>query len=249
MNVFSSIGSEHEVTLEQAILIYRSRPSGSDSRRWDFSTQGGVIATVHTVTDNVISAGVVATEESVRHLTADLTGRTAGMTLIPSHVLAISSDYMAWHSPASRRRMWFQPADSVKAEAADLVKFSGEHFPQPPLLFIAGTHGLRVFALKSGNRPTERTTVYRAPYWNVGNSGNLCVGSTRLPKDLLSSNIPGFEAAFFQSRFTHPTIHGCQLAKTRHSLLWTKLANKRAFPIDQLVSTKRTLGQLLAQPK
>lgn len=243
MKVYNgNVSGSLKVTLQRAILIYTSEDRNADSYAGMGSAQA--LATVHEVEDGQLGPGVLASTKAIRVLATDLMGR-AGAQFIPPHLLALGFNCMAWYCKPQARRLWFQPAE--KHESAELVKLSGDLFPQPPLLFIAAHHTLRVFALATTARPNARTALYHAPYWNVNSFGTLCAGSTRLPDELVPENTAAFEEGFYKSRFTHPSAQG-RTSVTPHSALWIKLVNRKRFPLAELVRCQKlTIAQALAK--
>lgn len=47
----------------------------------------------------------------------------------------------------------------------------------PPLLWLANKQNLVIFALASDRRPTEKTMLYHAPFFNVYDNGSVCMGT------------------------------------------------------------------------
>lgn len=253
MNVVNQIGGGTQTRLKHAILLYEQETIRKEGSHSHSNGPSQPVATIHPVVNGVIGAGVAASEDAVRKLAVDLLALSGGMKMQPSTVLAVGLDGMAWHCPPGQRQMWFAPHEPRKDDKEEKVnypklrKLTGETFPQPHLIFIATKRTFRVFALLGEGRPTEKSAVYRAPYWNVSNSGVLCIGSTRFPKNLTPALIPQYEAAFFKSEFTHPTVHGCKIAKDGHDQLWIRNVGKRRFPTAQLMRIpKLTVGGLLA---
>jgi PRTRC genetic system protein B len=120
--------------------------------------------------------------------------------------------------------------------------------PHPALLFAVVQGSWYVFALAKNERPNKTTELQFAPYFNVYDSGGICVGSARVPQGISSDSIPVWEAAFFESEFTH--VNGNQ-RKASHPrgeyALWKELLDGvyRTFPVEYLVPTKRTLTGLM----
>lgn len=123
---------------------------------------------------------------------------------------------------------------------------AGKRFPQPPLLFRVQHRSLDIRALRKNERPTLDTKPYRAPYWNVNDGGNVCLGSTRVPRETNLSTLARWEKSFFESEFTH--------ANSAHKLaehpggfigLWKSLIGKPSFPTEYLADAKETLQQFI----
>ena len=121
--------------------------------------------------------------------------------------------------------------------------------PCPGLIFIVTNKAWKVFAYKGRQRPGAGTPMFVAPFFNVWNTGNICVGNARLPKGDRSHQSEAWEEAFFRSYFTHPNIHtprGLTRYRAGAFALWRDLLDGRfaRFPTRLLVSTGRTLGEI-----
>jgi PRTRC genetic system protein B len=174
------------------------------------------VATTHAVRRvqgrHEIEPGTPVTGAAVAQLARDL-GRHSRDVLLPEHMLAVNQERMLWWCPASRRRIWFKPADKDHKDLDRLKKLNGKFVFHPPLLFVARGGHLRVLAMQENRRPTAETRLFRAPYWNLDGAGHLCVGTARMPREVDPALITRFEDGFFNSAFSH-SHWGHQL--TRH---------------------------------
>lgn len=246
MKIQSDLDRQTTVTLNQAILLYHVTSGAAHNTC-------SVIATVHDVIEGAqkrptLGPGVAATKGAITDLARSLmSGLNTRLEFVSPTIIAAGLDCLVWYAPATRRQLWFKPSSMAgeKKVNAGLLRVSGETFPQPPLLFCATEGNFRVFALKENTRPTPRTRLCRAPYWNTqGDDGVVCIGSTRFPSTLSPSTLPEFEKAYFKSEFTHPT-GGVPLTRTPHARLWPALKGRRQFPAGELIETKVTLEQFL----
>ena len=160
---------------------------------------------------------------------------------LPSNVLVRSDDSVMWWTPASMRRMFY-----VKEMSTEVAQLSGKRFPQPPLVFRARKRLLEVRALLRDERPNQQTALYRAPYWNVNDDGDVCLGTARVPPKATVESLPRWESAFFESEFTHPNA---SKKLTEHPGgfvgLWRSLAERRRFPAEFLAAANQTLHQFI----
>jgi PRTRC genetic system protein B len=120
------------------------------------------------------------------------------LTYVPPNVVALGRGAIAWYEPAAPRVMFFRTHGESAAQ-----RFNEVLVPQPPLVFVARDHGLRVFALREDERPTMATPLAAAPYWNVYADGRVCTGSMRLPASFDPRDTASWTASFFGSNFTH----------------------------------------------
>ncbi len=240
MHTEALFGSEHKFTLKEAILIYEESASSS--------TDGRIAATIHKVKVDKgvpeVDAGHPITLTAVENLAAAL-GTHIESELLPEEILSISMSQMVWWCPPSRRRIWFNPEKNAPGHD-ELKKLNGKFVQHPALLFIA-RRGLNVFALDTTTRPTSASKVFRAPYFNIDQGGHMCNGTARLPNELGPSTLKKYEAAFFNSAFSHSNWgHKLTTHPGAHLGLWQEMAErKKPFPTQYLLKTKMTVGSLL----
>lgn len=215
------VGSELELKLYQAVLLYRN----DHSNRY--------MATVHSVVQKdaagtpVLGAGELFSTACLRELTQQL-GTGCPVEFLPDQVVARTPDMLAWWTPAAMRPMFFRAG-------SELGDISGKPFPHPALLFVVRNGVLYVRGLPVSRRPGPDTKVAAAPYWNVDGDGAVCAGTMRAPKSLTVTSMAAWQQAFFQSEFTHPGGGG-RLTKRRGgtTALWKSLAGKKRFPLGTL---------------
>ena len=108
--------------------------------------------------------------------------------------------------------------------------------PIPGLVFLCIPGQVPwVYAMK--RRPTKLTDlVYRAPFCNIFESGRVCTGSHRFPKD--PEKQPD---SFFRSFFSRTADIGHRSAKFPQDVvhLWEFLDGKKTYPLDDLVKHGR----------
>ena len=118
----------------------------------------------------------------------------------------------------------------------------------PAMLWFANKRSLKIFALANSRRPTEKTELFYAPFFNVYEDGNVCMGTVDV--NIQNSNyieefIEKWEDYFFNSYFSHlmnehnPINGNCVN-------LWKSLINtEKQFPKEALKQANRTLKNLL----
>lgn len=128
-----------------------------------------------------------------------------------------------WKSP----RVW--PAALKVSVTAPPERFK---LPMPGLIFICSPgRPPSVFATKK--RPEgPNTMIYRAPMFNVFDSGNTCGGSNKYPQ-----NVAEIPESFFLSFFTMEAAYGNRSVKHPDSLyaLWKEINGKKKYPLGDLV--------------
>jgi PRTRC genetic system protein B len=225
------VGSELELKLYQAVLLYRN-----DHGNRFMATVHGV---VQKETDGppLLGSGQLLSTSALRELTKQL-GTGCPAEFLPENVVARTPELIAWWTPAAARPMFFR-------YGSELEGISGKRFPHPALLFVVRNHVLYVRALAASRRPGPDTKLAAPPYWNIDSNGAVCAGTMRVPKSLTVLSIAAWQQAFFQSEFTHPGGGG-RLTKRRGgtAALWKSLAGKGRFPKSTLVELE-TLNQYL----
>lgn len=230
VSVDVSIARRSVVKLAKALLLYQ-----------ESSCQGDAFVTVHEVTGiaegcPALAPGRLLTVEGLRELHKALYQQQR-LEVLPPHVLAVSPERLAWWEPSRRRVMFFKTQDPY------LNGLSGQPFPHPPLLFIAGERSLRVFALALDERPTGDATIYTAPYHNTDQRG-VCLGSMPLLTSLSVYDTGAYSDAFFHSAFTHGTSE--RLLKGwggSHGEVWRHAQERGAFPLEHLVPLDKSVEE------
>ena len=128
----------------------------------------------------------------------------------------------------------------------DMAGMNGEIFPQPALVWLAMDHSLSIRALKKNRRPAADTKLCVAPYWNVYDTGSVCLGSMRAPDASTVASIPQWEESFYESEFTHGNVGRLTRYPGGFEGLWKELAGKEDFPIDSLIELPETVEEFLS---
>jgi PRTRC genetic system protein B len=171
---------------------------------------------------------------------------SAESVFLPSDVLSHSSAQVAWYVPGRVRRMWFRSGTHTKRV----------NVPWPTLAFCARRDALRLVALGRTRRPCAHDPVFHAPLMNVFDHTGLCTGSARLPRGTGLEDRPGYEAAVYDTAFSHinhsHTLRrpaGEEVTDAEHLQFWTQLAARHArrFPSSALVPLRDTLAHWLTR--
>ena len=123
---------------------------------------------------------------------------------------------------------------------------NGAIFPQPALVWLAMDHSLSIRALKKNRRPAADTKLCVAPYWNVYDTGSVCLGSMRAPDASTVASIPQWEQSFYESEFTHGNVGRLTRHPGGFEGLWKELAGTVEFPTDSLIELPETVAELLS---
>jgi PRTRC genetic system protein B len=233
MKAFMDIGANREFKLSEAVLIYRSGG-------------GGAFASLHKAEQTedgapYLAAGGPLTTAFVRTLAEGLGARTKP-EIFPETVLARTPDLLVWWSPPQRRVMFFGGTDD------EARKLNGLIFPHPAIIFMVAGKDLFVRSLATASRPVGNSPLKTAPYWNTDSRGLVCPGTMRLPSGSAVCSIPNWEAAYFESEFTH-AAGAVRLTSYPSGFvaLWRKLAGRKRFPVRYLTDAGETLEEFAAR--
>lgn len=239
MDGYVQIGQQLHYTLTEALLIYRCQ-----------SHSGGGEAFITRNPVNIDSSNVpqLGPGEAISMgFLKDLLRSTSRMMrdgFLPENILAHGYERISWWVKPAIRPMFY--AQYATTKTPELQFLSGKKFPQPALLFNLSGNRLSIRALAEAERPTPDTKLYRAPYWNVSDNGEVCLGDTRVPDGDSIESLDRWEASFFESAFSHPNS---QEKLTNHPKgfigLWRELAGKKNFPVKYLASSNQTLAEFL----
>ena len=237
MEVSVSIGQNHHFALREALLIYRS----SEHQYGHF---GDTFITHHEVTQDdraqrpALGPAKPLTTEFVHSLVQALGGRVQ-VEFLPENVIARTERLISWWTRRQKRQMFFGTTQG------DMGGINGAIFPQPALVWLAMDRSLSVRALKEDRRPRADTKLCVAPYWNLYETGNVCLGSMRAPDNSTVASIPQWEQSFYESEFTHGNIGRLTRHPGGFEGLWMELAGKKKFPVGSLIELPETVEEFL----
>ncbi|PTD13695.1 PRTRC system protein B [Flavobacterium columnare] len=160
--------------------------------------------------------------------------------ILPTNILHINPSEkgtVLWYTKTQQRQLYFVNGLGVPNGKAQV----------PPMLWLASKSSLTVFALTNDRRPTEKTPLHYAPFFNIYKKGNVCMGTVSI--DIKNSAsveefIQAWEHYFFNSYFSHSLCENV----TRKNIvtLWKDLINTdKPFPKEVLKKNNKTLKNLL----
>ncbi|WP_433811507.1 PRTRC system protein B [Flavobacterium johnsoniae] len=163
--------------------------------------------------------------------------------ILPTTILHINPSRdkgaVIWYTKSQKRPLYFIEGLGIP---------SGQGFV-PPMVWQASKNSLRVFAVLSNRRPTEKTTLYYAPFFNIYEDGRVCMGSVSI--DIKNSaSVEEFTRAwedyFFNSYFSHLMGENSPVKGNCVSLWKDLTATGKAFPTAVLKKNNKTLKNLLS---
>lgn len=160
--------------------------------------------------------------------------------ILPTNILHINPSEkgtVLWYTKTQQRQIYF----------VDSLGISNGKAQVPPMLWFANKSSLTVFALANDRRPTEKTPLHYAPFFNIYEKGNVCMGTVSI--DIKNSAsveefIQAWEHYFFNSYFSHSLCEN--LTKKNIVNLWKDLINTdKPFPKEVLKKNNKILKNLL----
>ncbi|MBV4357351.1 prokaryotic E2 ligase family D protein [Pinibacter aurantiacus] len=144
--------------------------------------------------------------------------------------------------------LWFTKARIQQLYLSESLEIPSGKAAVPALLWHASKQTLAVFALASNRRPTENTTLYHAPFFNVYYDGDVCMGTVDVcikKSASLEEFIQAWESYFFNSYFSH-LINDHNPVKGNCVNLWKNLVETGSpFPKEVLKPANTTFKNLL----
>lgn len=186
------------VVLQRAILLYGGH-GGYQNINY---------ATIHPVDTSkdgapVIRAGRPADRESLKAVCASLMESARIRSgVLTDNILSVGLQHVVWWSRPGIHTHFFKCRPS--SDGAVSVGECAGSAPTPGLVFVAKEQTMFVYAVKGDARPTADTPLYHAPYMNVWENAQLCVGSMPLPDSTMAESVATWENAFWGSNFSHP---------------------------------------------
>jgi len=147
--------------------------------------------------------------------------------LLPENVLyyqpGISGNKFIWFVGPEQYHMTFTPK----------LKIRQGKFIMPGLIFAVVGKELFIYAYKGKLKPTAKTELFNAPFYNVYEDGEVCMGtiSESRKKQFLHEEIDRWERRFFGGRFTDAHGEDEKLAKGfKLKTLYNQLRTSKTFP-------------------
>ncbi len=160
--------------------------------------------------------------------------------ILPTNILHINPSAkgsVLWYTKSQQRKLYFVDSLGIPNGTAHV----------PPMVWSADKNSLMVFALPNDRRPTEKTVLYYAPFFNIYEKGNVCMGTVSIDIKKSASVeefISAWEHYFFNSYFSHTLCEN--LTKKNIVNLWKDLVNSnKPFPKEVLKPKNKTIKNLL----
>lgn len=161
--------------------------------------------------------------------------------LLPKNVLFLDrgeTGCVVWHTPCKKLPLFFKNELGIPCAKAYV----------PALLWKATRHELQLFALADNAKPTLKTTLYYAPFFNIYDDGRVCMGTVDIDiadETSLQQFMKLWEQYFFNSYFSH-TIGSIAPVIGNIVQVWKEqLSTGRKFPAYLLKKHPLTIKKIL----
>lgn len=223
-----------------ALVFYQSKEQNEDNyvEYFDMDKNGNPL-NAHPLTEREAKALAISLAVNTKEEKRQQFLKPKG--ILPTNILHINPGENAsvvWFTKAGKRNLFFSGNLEISNGIGEV----------PAMLWSATERNLTVFALANNNRPTENTRLFYAPFFNVYENGNVCMGTVDVNiqnSNSLEEFTKKWEEYFFNSYFSHlmnehnPINENCVN-------LWKSLINKeKQFPKETLRTANRTLKNLL----
>lgn len=223
----------------KALTLYRSKRDGDDSiyvEAYDIDSEGKPINATPLSAAECDRLSVML-QDSTELKTSFLQPKG----IIPARVLYVCNrnlGYAIWYSPPQTVNLFFKE---------DLHLPNGKAHV-PAMIWKATQDALHVYALKTKSRPDEQTKLYEAPFFNLYEDGEVCMGTVKVeldPKCCLEDFMQTWEGYFWNSKFSHLIQHYSPV-KSNIVQLWQSLIGQdKTFPTEILNANGLTLKDII----
>ena len=161
--------------------------------------------------------------------------------ILPTHILHTNPSEncsVLWYTKSMKRQLFFTENLGISNGAAEI----------PAMLWLANKRNLKIFALSSNRRPTEKTHLFYAPFFNIYEDGNVCMGTVDVHiqnSTSLEEFTKKWENYFFNSYFSHLMNEHNPINGNCVNLWKSLINNEKQFPKEALKQANRTLKNLL----
>ena len=161
--------------------------------------------------------------------------------ILPTHILQINpseNGAVLWFTKSMKRQLYFTENLEISNGMAEV----------PAMLWLANKRSLKIFALSSNRRPTDKTELFYAPFFNVYENGNVCMGTVDVHiqnSTSLEEFTTKWEDYFFNSYFSHLMNEHNPINGNCVNLWKSLINNEKQFPKEALKNANRTLKNLL----
>lgn len=229
---------------EVAIMVYRSKSPITGNGEYyleshNINEQGAIMEGKPLKQDTI--QGIVDLFFDERKNSANIKG------LLPDNLLSFQL------LPGGNYSMvWYRPAEIRVMHHAVQLKLPTNKTWVPALIYDVERTGMDIYALNSNSRPKLTTKLFKAPFFNVNDEGDVCLGNAQVkkPKEKTYSALMQYwEDLFWLSEFSH--VNGEEKVKSKSlNKVWKRLLSSKTklkwSDIDELLPyDNKTLKNIL----
>lgn len=146
--------------------------------------------------------------------------------------------YAVWQTPPGKETLLFCDQLGIPDGRANM----------PSMLWKASIDELYIYALRTGQRATEITPLYKAPFFNIYDDNRVCTGTVEIDfSDVcnLEEFIKTWQYNFFHSYFSHMIGDRSPVRKNIIQLWKSLVGTDKKFPVKELIKCGITLKDIL----
>jgi len=225
---------------KSALVFYESKGTDKEMYVEHFDMdKNGMLINAHPLTEREAEALAKALHSEKQKENAFLKSGA----ILPTNILHINPSRdkgaVLWYTKSQKRPLYFIEGLGIP---------SGQAFV-PTMIWQATKNSLRVFALMGNSRPTEKTPLYYAPFFNIYEDGRVCMGSVNINiknSACVEEFTKAWEDYFFNSYFSHLMGENSPVKGNCVSLWKDLVTSGRTFPTALLKANNKTLKNLLS---
>jgi len=161
--------------------------------------------------------------------------------LLPDKVLYI-------HPSTHGFAVWYTPEQQVDVLFKENLQIPCGRAYVPPLIWKADKSNLQLYAIKTQGKPSIKTPLFRAPFFNLYEDDRVCMGTVDMGMDkvnCLDDFMAAWERSYWNSYFSH-LIGEISPVGGNIVQLWQQQVNtQRKFPQDVLKANDKTIKDLI----
>lgn len=223
----------------KALLIYQSTRNQHDVyvEAFDMDSKGFPV-NAHPL--NMEEA--IALSDSLDHSPAMQRSFLKPKGLISDDVLYINPDkngFAIWYTKPQRVNLFFVKQLDIPCGNAAI----------PAMVWKASLESLHIYAVRENKKPTLKTPLYYAPFFNVYKTGRVCMGTVDIEinrHSTLETFMQAWQQYFLNSFFSHLIDEYCPVSLNIVQLWQEQVNTNRKFPLNTLVKNNKTIKDLLS---
>lgn len=144
--------------------------------------------------------------------------------------------------------VWYTKPQGKTLHFAESLGLPSGQLQLPALIWAADRSRLFLYAIKGKGKPSLRAPLCYAPFMNLYENGNVCMGSVRVEiakTATLEEFIAAWQGCFFGSYFSHFIGGNSPISGNLVSLYRNLMETGDPFPVDELILNGKILKDLL----